>query len=401
MSASGKNKKKSRFLWFRKHKGITKALIWFRNVRGKKNEYKYFWPTVVFSILLVFSLWYFNYDYGLSLCKEQRGIFGDMFGAVNAAFSGLAFAGIIISLYLQRIDLKNQFEEIQQTNKEFKIQNDTLQLQKFENQYYKMIELHRGNVQEMKISFFDFQKVPYQDATGHGYRAQEFLRDIDGRKIFVGMLNEFNALYHILENVSNDIELKLTPKDLIDYSYQVFFYGKNSKKIDFGDCPGKFKDKLFNILKQKQEEFYNRNKAEDSKFRKNEYYLKFYPFEGHESRLAHYYRHLFQTVKYVIQQEEKKLISYSESRQYLRVLRAQLSNAEQVLLYYNYLADFGNNWDYLGKKGYRFLTKYRMLHNIPFESIATGIEDPRDHFKDYIKKHATEEDPLFEWGDIY
>jgi hypothetical protein len=372
----------------------------------EKAKYKHLKPIIKWSIAIVLVFWTINMVSLGFLDANERGTLGDMFGAVNAIFSGFAFAGIIVSLYMQRIDLQNQqeqielnYEEIRKTNEEFELQNKTLSIQLFENQYYKMIELHKDNVQEMKISFFDFQKVPYQDALGHGYRAQEFLRDIDGRKIFVGMLNEFNALYHILENVSNNIKLKLTPKDLIDYSYQVFFYGKNSKKIDFGDCPGKFKDVLFDILKQKQEEFYNRNKGDDSKFRKNEYYLKFYPFEGHESRLAHYYRHLFQTVKYVVQQEDKKLISYNESRQYLRVLRAQLSNAEQVLLYYNYLADFGSNWDYLGKKGYQFLTKYRMLHNIPFESIAIGIQDPRCHFKDYIEKHCTEEDALFEWGD--
>ena len=77
----------------------------------KENEYKYFWLIVLLSILLVTSLWLYNYNYGYGLTFEQRGIFGDMFGAVNAVFSGLAFAGIIISLYLQRIDLKNQFEE--------------------------------------------------------------------------------------------------------------------------------------------------------------------------------------------------------------------------------------------------------------------------------------------------
>jgi ABC-type multidrug transport system fused ATPase/permease subunit len=33
---------------------------------------------------------------------QSRGLFGDMFGAVNALFSGLAFAGIVFTLFQQR-----------------------------------------------------------------------------------------------------------------------------------------------------------------------------------------------------------------------------------------------------------------------------------------------------------
>ena len=34
----------------------------------------------------------------------DRGLFGDMFGAVNALFSGLAFAGIVYTIHMQRIE---------------------------------------------------------------------------------------------------------------------------------------------------------------------------------------------------------------------------------------------------------------------------------------------------------
>ena len=36
------------------------------------------------------------------------GPFGDMFGAVNALFSGLAFGGVIVAILLQRQELKAQ-----------------------------------------------------------------------------------------------------------------------------------------------------------------------------------------------------------------------------------------------------------------------------------------------------
>src|SRR6266571_2806635 len=45
----------------------------------------------------------------------DRAAFGEMFGAVNALFSGLAFAGVICAILLQREDLSLQRTELQLT----------------------------------------------------------------------------------------------------------------------------------------------------------------------------------------------------------------------------------------------------------------------------------------------
>ncbi len=50
----------------------------------------------------------------------NRGMFGDMFGAVNALFSGLAFAGIIYAIFLQHRELELQRNELELTRKELK-----------------------------------------------------------------------------------------------------------------------------------------------------------------------------------------------------------------------------------------------------------------------------------------
>jgi len=46
---------------------------------------------------------------------SEAGTFGDMFGAVNALFSGLAFAGIILAILMQREELKLQRKELTQS----------------------------------------------------------------------------------------------------------------------------------------------------------------------------------------------------------------------------------------------------------------------------------------------
>lgn len=54
----------------------------------------------------------------------NRGNAGDMFGAINALFSGLAFAGIIYTITMQREDLKLQRDAIKMQTDELKLQRE-------------------------------------------------------------------------------------------------------------------------------------------------------------------------------------------------------------------------------------------------------------------------------------
>jgi hypothetical protein len=49
---------------------------------------------------------------------SNRGTFGDLFGAVNALFSGLAFAALIYTIILQREEIRQNREEIVLNRKE-------------------------------------------------------------------------------------------------------------------------------------------------------------------------------------------------------------------------------------------------------------------------------------------
>ena len=95
-----------------------------------------------------------------------RGTFGDQFGAVNALFSGLAFAGLIYTiilqrrdLKLQRRDLKLQREELALTRKEmeeqtaeFEKQNETLRIQRFENTFFNMLSQFQEVVNSLSVT---------------------------------------------------------------------------------------------------------------------------------------------------------------------------------------------------------------------------------------------------------
>lgn len=88
---------------------------------------------------------------------DERGQFGDMFGVVNALFSGLAFGGIIVTILLQKEELKLQREELklqrtemQETRKEFIEQNRNLRIRRFENTFFNMVSIHHELVEALK-----------------------------------------------------------------------------------------------------------------------------------------------------------------------------------------------------------------------------------------------------------
>ncbi len=73
--------------------------------------------TAVIGGVAVLGIWALS---GLWIYAEfndsaSRGTFGDMFGAVNALFSGLAFLGLIVAILLQYQELKEQRREIRES----------------------------------------------------------------------------------------------------------------------------------------------------------------------------------------------------------------------------------------------------------------------------------------------
>jgi len=65
------------------------------------------WTPFVLSILIVIACWISSYFIILHFVgTEGAETTGDTFGVINALFSGLAFAGIIYAILLQREELQ-------------------------------------------------------------------------------------------------------------------------------------------------------------------------------------------------------------------------------------------------------------------------------------------------------
>ena len=274
-----------------------------------------------------------------------------------------------------------------QANK--KIQ-EQFKIQEVDQLFFEMLKLHKENVNEFNIDGYD-HIVTKQ--TGGRDSLQKIQRQTSQRKVFVTMVTELEAIIEIAQlmlqpNTDKDKE------KLFQVAYEIFFFGiesENVQKWNFYRFP-QFKLKLKNIRKEHSDSY-----SKENKFNINgkyiHLYIKYKPFSGHENRLGHYYRHLYSTVDYIVSREKDNIISKDKAKHYLKLLRAQLSNDEQLLLYYNYRIGFGENWDKKSKKRKnKFLTEYKMIHNMPVKRVKF-IEKPENHFKDYIE---TENSSLFE-----
>jgi hypothetical protein len=209
-----------------------------------------------------------------------------------------------------------------------KKQASASRLQSFENRYFELIKLHRDNVAEME------------------------LKELHGRKVFVWLLREFRCLLEIVQAVAKDCGEALSAPQLMQVAYYCLFYGvgPNSSrmlKISLQDFDSKFVDAV--------EQRLNSNSTK-LKFQ-SERGFPYIPFEGHQSRLGHYYRHLYQMIQYVhAQPPELEIVKY----EYVKTIRAQLSTHEQAMLLMNSLTPLGRNW---WKNG--LVKTYRLVQNIP------------------------------------
>lgn len=64
----------------------------------------------------------------------RKGQFGDSFGGVNALLSGLALIGVTVAIILQRHELKNQKEEMEEQRK-------TMQKETFERTFFQLLNI--------------------------------------------------------------------------------------------------------------------------------------------------------------------------------------------------------------------------------------------------------------------
>lgn len=286
----------------------------------------------------------------------NTGQIGDTIGGLMNPF--IAIAGVIVTglaFYIQykaneqqrTLFLAEQEENKAQLQLQIDNQNHQNQLAQFESQFYEMLKLHRDNISEMEVSGYDF----YEENS----KLVRFEKNTAGRKIFVTMQKELECIMAIYKGVVGSLS-----KEGFDHSYQIFFEGLEefSKKHPEQSV-------LIGMLHKARNQHRNPDPAIKTNQQRKEFgsgikmNFNFKPFSGHASRLGHYFRHLYLAVKSVATSDI--ITDYEDRMKYLRLLRAQLSNHEQILLFYNWLSGFGADWE---DNDHQFFTDYKMIHNL-------------------------------------
>lgn len=397
---------------------------------GKGTEYLYFFIALILMVIITLFIGLFYKDVSIGdIGAILSGTIGTLVALLVAIFTFLAF-------YVQ-------YDANKKIQSQFKYQQSG-------DQFYTMLNLHNKNVEEFRINSFQSTvklvryKLKIKDKVidkktdlkyiisktllaNHNAVRFKILKSykknfnpirnvVNGRRCFLLMIKDLHFAIYCVKKINQSYAIKLDPTDEIELAYKFFFWGTNSRHTSFKENTKntialEIRDKLNELKllirnnaqgdKITFDYYTNNGKLGQNQFTQD--HFRFIPLSGHSSRLAHYFRHLYQTVKQIHLDMENENISKQSGLRFLNTLRAQMSNHEQLLLYYNYRIGFGDKWDKRYDRDekkweeYEFLTKYKMIHNIPlYNTIHADVEHPEDHFKKFIEDNPTFD--LFEWN---
>jgi hypothetical protein len=297
-----------------------------------------------------------------TIATDVWGHYGDTIGGLVGTI--VAFVGVLM-LYETLTQQRNAFAK-----------------QLVETRFFELIRLHRDNVNEIRS------------------------KGKSGRDVFVTICDEMKELYDKIKLVypqnasidgknSNVAEWR---KEIAQIAYLIVFYGVNNsndaESIRIIEDTTKLRgngQKVVNLFGELTKEhsdikFRNKSRQDSTDATKRNLFLN---HDGHQVRLAHYFRHLYHTVQY-INSRPATLLTYAEKNQYLKLLRAQLSTHEQATLFFNSLSRIGLSWE-LGRKSceinLHLITKYDLIRNMPV--AFTGEIAPKNYYPNVFFEYDT------------
>ena len=280
----------------------------------------------VFFFLLPLTLPFFKdhvFNVRENIKIDVLGQMGDSYGIFNALFSGLAFLGVLMTLYKQSRD-----------NRKHTVVE----------QYYQMLDVQQKVIDEINVA--QVRKV----------KQGEPIAVAEGRKAFVEFKIQMKYLVKAIKDVSERNGFKFSDIDIADIAYAVFFYGSSKSWKPF----------MMEYLK----DYPDTERLVDAIIARLDSEKRFILYRPNQNYLSVYFRNMYNAIKLI---DNCGLISSEEKKDYVKILRAQLSNAELYILFFNIISRFGKKWvdnDYV--------TKYQLIQNLP-SKYCDGY-NPKDYF---------------------
>ncbi|MDP3896776.1 MAG: putative phage abortive infection protein, partial [Mesorhizobium sp.] len=135
--------------------------------------------------------------------EGKAGQFGDQFGWINALFSGFAFAGIIVTILLQRTELALQRKELRLTRDEMSKstaqlaeQSRAISKQNFESTFFQLVGLHNDIVKNVQKG-----KLVGRDCLRNIYYSMEATRNAGFKRVVEVLEMERQHIGHYFRNL--------------------------------------------------------------------------------------------------------------------------------------------------------------------------------------------------------
>lgn len=285
----------------------------------------------------------------------------------------------------------------------FQKQKETAFKTGVETRFYQMIGLHKSNVNEMEFSgpnskyykgrkvfdiIFDQIKDCYKDIA-------PFFSPIDSDETKIYQEDHLIRINKLTNTLNQIDSLQLAH---IDIAYSIVFFGVSNDDVatlyrlhikyykeDFLKPlftyivrkPSKKSGASFKTWEELKSLRYdiafgpekqlenNKKKYENLIAIKPDGYIKYYG--GHQYKLGHYFRHLYQQVKYI---DKLSLYNYHDKYEMVKTMRAQLSSPEQYVIFFNSISFVGRAWEFESiikgnNPDNRFISKYNFIKNVP------------------------------------
>jgi uncharacterized membrane protein len=268
---------------------------------------------------VIFDEAYFNLGFKIDVDLASK--FGDFFGG----FIGTLFS--ILSVLLLIYTITSQYVETSKNSAK--------------DHFFKMLDYHTENVRSIKVASLEAAKGDVIE---------------EGRRAFVVYKIQLKRLLQAINSINTNLSLNLTPDEEIDIAYICFFYGQSETWIDFIQgklsCHAESAVIAVEMLKKVHE---NEN-------------LKL--GRTNQTELSSYYRNMYNAIKLV---DGDPYLSQKNKTDLVKIYRAQLSNPELYILFFNLASRFGKKWVDSG-----YIIKYQLLTNLPHD-YCDGY-NPKDYF---------------------
>jgi len=320
-------------------------------INKESDNYKQFTKVQIWSIVIVSILtiaiaffivpylvtnksWFWEYN-------DKTGVMGDTIGGIAGPI--IALVGVIltfIAFYIQYKANQIQLKSLRDQS-DFAIKNDRqTKIQQIESNFFRMIDFHNQNVNQLKIPNLDISKTDISE----------------GRRAFVQFKIQIHRLLKIVNEVNTENKFMLNNEEILDITYIVFYYGIEGSWTNF--------------IVEKLNRYNNNVKIVEKISEKININPNLKLGRTNQTNLSTYFRNMYNAIRLI---DDNELLYEKEKKFIIKIYRAQLSNPELYLIFFNILSRFGKKW-----KEHNLINKYEFLKNIP-KNYCDNYE-PKNYF---------------------